>query len=126
MKKIVKLHWENYKQSEKGKEAIASFEKLTDSNTSVKDLYKLACKYNPEFFKNTNKKEEESLLKFLDYLDNTIGKLKEDVDKQNIDGAYVDYKGLACVLFGEDENMEFNGMYLGTLAKFYTMNYQKG
>ncbi len=108
MKKIIKLYWENYKQSEKGKEAIASFEKLTDSNTSVKDLYKLACKYNPEFFKNTNKKEEESLLKFLDYLDNTIGKLKEDVDKQNIDGAYVDYKGLACVLFGEDENMEFN------------------
>ncbi len=83
MKKIVKLHWENYKQSEKGKEAIASFEKLTDSNTSIKDLYKLACKYNPEFFKNTSKKEEGNLLKFLDYLDNTIGKLKEDIDKLN-------------------------------------------
>ena len=83
MKKIVKLHWENYKQSEKGKESIASFEKLTDSNTSIKDLYKLACKYNPEFFKNTSIKEEGYLLKFLDYLDNTIGKLKEDIDKQN-------------------------------------------
>ncbi len=107
MEKIIKLHWDNYKQSVRGKEILASFEKLTDSNTSVEDLYNIACRFNPDFFKNTSKREKENLLKFLDYLDNTVGEIKNEIDKLNQDGAYVDYKELACILFGETADTIF-------------------
>ena len=110
MKKIIKLNWDNYLNSPRGQEVISAFDKLTSSEASIEELYQLACRFNPDFFKNTGNKEKETTLKFLGYLDDEIGKIKEAIDKQNQDGAYVDYKGLACLLFSEDEETKFEDL----------------
>jgi hypothetical protein len=104
MNKIIKLHWNNYKNSDSGKEVIAAFEKLTDPNSSLEDLYKLAQRFDPEFFKNASKKEKNSSLKFLEYLDGEISDIKTEIDKINPGGAYVDFKSLSCIFFGKEED----------------------
>ena len=81
MKKIIKLQWNNYKNSDSGKEAIASFDKLTDPNTTIEELYQLACKYDPQWFKNTDANEMKEDLRFLNFLDMEVRNIKEEVDK---------------------------------------------
>lgn len=107
MKKIIKLHWNNYKDSDSGKAVIAEFDKLTDPNVSLEDLYQLASKFDTEFFKNTGANEKKQELEFLSYLDSEIQSIKVEIDKLNQEGAYVDYKTLSCVFFCDKEEMEF-------------------
>ena len=72
MKRIIKLHWNNYKNSDSGKEVIAAFDKLTDPNATVEELYELACRFNPECFKNTSSNEKNQLIQNLEYFDGFV------------------------------------------------------
>ena len=108
MKKIIKLLWNNYKNSDSGKEAIASFDKLTDPNTTIEELYQLACKYDPQWFKNTDANEMKEDLRFLNFLDMEVRNIKEEVDKLHPEGAYLDFRTISCIFFCDKEGMEFD------------------
>lgn len=56
MKKISQINWKRYKESESGKEAIALFEKICGSECTMEEVYAIAKRFNPEFFKNTSKR----------------------------------------------------------------------
>lgn len=107
MKKIIKIHWNNYKNSDSGKDVIEEFEKITDPNTSLEKLLQLACKFDPEFFKNTSANEKKQGIKFLEFLDNEIQDIRAEIDKLGQEGAYIDYKALSCIFFSENEDVEF-------------------
>lgn len=108
MKKIIKLHWNNYKNSDSGKEVIAEFEKLSAPDTSIEELLQLACKFDPEFFKNTSANEKKQILKFLESLNGEIQDIRSEIDELEQEGAYIDYKALSCIFFCENEEMEFD------------------
>lgn len=122
MKKIIKLHWNNYKNSDSGKEVIVAFEKLTDPNTTIEDLYQLACRFDPECFKNTGTNEKKQEINYLSYLDEEIQSIKLEVDKLNQEGAYVDYKTLSCFLFCDKEEMEFEDIPQATFKSVLGTN----
>lgn len=107
MKKIIKIHWNNYKNSDSGKDVIEEFEKITDPNTSLEKLLQLACKFDPEFFKNASANEKKQGIKFLEFLDNEIQDIRAEIDKLGQEGAYIDYKALSCIFFSENEDVEF-------------------
>ena len=107
MKKIIKLHWNNYKNSDSGKEAIVAFEKLTDPNATIEELYQLACRFDFECFKNTSAKEKRQELNYLTYLDNKIRKIRMDIDNSNLDSSSIDFKTLSYISIFDNVNMEF-------------------
>ncbi len=111
MKKIIKLHWNNYKNSDSGKEVIAAFDKLTDPNATVEELYELACRFDPECFKNSSKNEKKQDLEFLEYIVSIVQEIMHEVDKIVQDGDSIDYhalyKYLFCDIFCDDPDVPF-------------------
>ena len=89
MKKIIKLHWNNYKNSDSGKEVIAAFDKLTDPDATVEELYELACRFDPECFNNSSENEKKNDLKYLDFLDAEIREIKSEIECLRIIGYLV-------------------------------------
>lgn len=110
MKKIIKLHWNNYKNSDSGKDVIAAFDKLTNPNTTVEELYELACRFDPECFKNTSSKEKKQELEALGRIESDVQWIWEEINKLNQDGAYIDYKALSCILLNENVDEEFDSI----------------
>lgn len=108
MKKIIKLHWNNYKNSDSGKEVIAAFEKLTDPDATVEELYGLACRFDPEFFKNSSEDEKKRELKYLEFLDAELREIRTEIDKLGQKDAYIDYKALSCILFCNDIEAKYD------------------
>ena len=115
MKKIVKLHWNNYKNSDSGKEVIAAFDKLTDPDATVEDLYELACRFDPECFNNSSENEKKNDLKYLDFLDSEIREIRSEIDKLGQEGAYIDYKALSCFLFCNDIEAKYDDIPQATI-----------
>ena len=107
MKKIIKLHWNNYKNSDSGKEVIATFDKLTDPNSSLEDLYLLACRFNPKVFKNISVKEKKQELKVLAFFDGEIKFIRTEFDKLNLEG-YPDFKFITSFLINGNNNDEID------------------
>ena len=107
MKKIIKLHWNNYKNSDSGKEAIADFDKLTDPNSSMEELLQLAYKYDHECFKNSNKIEKDQEIQFLNYLNTQIQNICSEIDELKQEDVHIDYKALSCIFFCDNEEMGF-------------------
>ena len=100
MKRIIKLHWNNYKNSDSGKEVIAAFDKLTDPNATVEELYELACRFNPECFKNTSSNEKNQLIQNLEYFDGFVREKRNDFDRIKPDGeGYISFEGITAMLF---------------------------
>ena len=110
MNKIIKLHWNNYKSSDSGKEVIAEFEKLTSPEITVEELYDLACRFDPEFFKNTSEKEKEYFLNLIEQFDGDIFDIKQEFDKQFPEGGTIDYKAISYLLFSAEEEKDFEDM----------------
>lgn len=57
MKKISKNNWERYKKSPEGQNAIAQFEKMLSTDSSVDEIVEVAQQFAPEYFKNLGKKD---------------------------------------------------------------------
>lgn len=108
MKKIVKLHWNNYLNSDSGKEVVAAFDKLTTPDASMEELLQLACRFNPEFFRNISTNEKKRILNYLDFMNEEIKGIYSEIEKLNREGAYIDYKGLSCIFFCENDDMGFD------------------
>ena len=115
MKKIIKLHWNNYKNSDSGKEVIAAFDKLTDPDATLEELYELACRFDPECFNNSSDNEKKNDLKYLDFLDAEIREIKSEIDKLGQEGAYIDYKALSCILFCNDIEAKYDDIPQATI-----------
>lgn len=81
MKKISKINWERYKDSDSGKEAIALFERVCDRECPMEEVYAVAKRFNPEFFKNTSKKEEKKYLEILAYFNEL---LRDNLNEDNL------------------------------------------
>jgi hypothetical protein len=78
MNKIIKLHWNNYLNSDSGREVVAAFDKLTDPNATMEELLQLAFRFDPEFFRNTSSNERNQELGFLDFFNRFEKNLEED------------------------------------------------
>lgn len=78
MKKISKSNWERYKKSPEGQEVIALFNHITTPKATVEDMLAVIKRFNPEFSRNTSKKEEQQELAILTDFDNL---LKENLPK---------------------------------------------
>ena len=107
MNKIIKLHWNNYLNSDSGREVVAAFDKLTDPNATMEELLQLAFRFDPEFFRNTSSNERNQELGFLDFFNNEIQNIRLEIDKLEQEGSYIDYKTLSSIFFCENEEMEF-------------------
>ena len=107
MNKIIKLHWNNYLNSNSGKEVVAAFDKLTDPNATMEELLQLAFRFDPEFFRNTSTNERNQELGFLDFFNNEIQNIRSEIDKLEQEGSYIDYKTLSSIFFCENEDMDF-------------------
>jgi len=108
MKKIVKLHWNNYLNSDSGKEVVAAFDKLSAPDASMEELLQLACRFNPEFFRNISTNERKRILNYLDFMNEEIKGIYSEIEKLNREGAYIDYKSLSCIFFCENDDMGFD------------------
>ena len=80
MKKISKINWNRYKESESGKKAIALFDKIASDECTMKEIFEVAKKYNPQLFSNLSKKEEENELAILDSLNDLFSAISTDED----------------------------------------------
>ena len=109
MKKISKMQWENYKNSPRGKQVIAEFEKLYKENVPIEEILALCKKYDPQYFINLGKKEErEHGLRTLHLFDEVINDAKKDFTFENNED-YVNFyldETLHAVLPEEDINEE--------------------
>lgn len=115
MKKIIKLHWNNYKNSDSGKEVIAAFDKLTDTDATVEELYELACRFDPEWFRNSSESDRKRDLKYLEFLDAEFQEIRSEIDKLGQEGAYIDYKALSCILFCNDIEAKYDDIPQATI-----------
>lgn len=59
MKKISQINWNRYKDSEEGRKAIALFERICSSECTTDEMYEVAKKYDPEFFRNMGERDEK-------------------------------------------------------------------
>lgn len=89
MKKISKINWNRYKESENGKQAIQEFEKLVNGELTPEQLYQVFSKYNPEFTNNFGKKEIEFAINetgmFQDILSDLLDQNDDNRDISAID-----------------------------------------
>lgn len=106
MKKISQINWKRYKESESGKEAIALFEKICGSECTMEEVYAIAKRFNPEFFKNTSKREEQKLVEAFGYYDDLLGNsLTEENLPKTGDECVNFFMTLTHYLTTEDEHM---------------------
>ena len=110
MKKISKIQWNNYKNSDAGKKAIADFGKLLDPNATIEEFYELAFKYNPEFFKNRSPKEKKEELDVLNFYDSFVYSIRLSIEKE-MNGDEIDYGPLyqmiSTILISEDAESKY-------------------
>lgn len=78
MKKISKTTWTRYKDSAEGKDVLALFEKILSSETTAEEMLEIAKRFDPEFFRNTSKKEMAQLTDRLDFFMNALGDILSD------------------------------------------------
>lgn len=108
MKKISQTQWTRYKNSNEGKKAIALFEKAKTNEFTYEDMLDLAKTYDPESFKNSSEREDESMLQLLAIFDETVGTMLSGDVKIVERKDYIDfYHSLMEVLTPEDESQTF-------------------
>lgn len=104
MKKISKINWNRYKESQQGKETIALFENLCCGECSMEEILSIAKRFDPEFFKNYSKKEEQGLIEAFAYYEDLIGSSLPDEDMLQTGESWVNYfNSLSAFLAGKDE-----------------------
>ena len=72
MKKISMINWNRYKESNAGKESISMFSHIFTSGCTMEEILNVAKRFNPEFFKNTDSKDDELMGSILSYYNNFI------------------------------------------------------
>lgn len=137
MKKILKTNWERYKNSSEGQEVIAAFNRITTPECTPEDMLAIIKRFNPEFSKNTSKKEEEQQLKALIFYDNIVKDYlpKSDSEWDNIKHGEL-FGALTHHFAVEDENVSIfdapqigfkkilsNNIFLSTVLSSYMPEY---
>ena len=117
MKKISKINWERYKNSQEGQSAIAQFEQMLSTNSSVDEIVEIAKRYNPEYFKNLGKKD---MIKFKEGLNGYGAFYGDEIHKEkNLDfetmGDYADFQirfftNTLTYLTTEDSSVTFDDL----------------
>ena len=106
MKTILKTNWERYKKSSEGKEVIALFNHLTTPEATVEDMLEMIKRFNPEFSKNTSKKEEQQQLEALTFYNNLVKEILPKSESEWDNFKHGDFFGvLTHCLAVEDENV---------------------
>jgi hypothetical protein len=98
MKKISKTTWNRYKESAESKEVFALFEKIKSPESTAEEILEIAKRFNPQYFRNTSKKEMTQLTDSLNFflsdleqiLSNEEIKLEEGKDFVNFYFNYLD------------------------------------
>ena len=72
MKKISKINRELYQNSDKGKDAIKAFKKLSEPECSFDEMVNILARFNPDFFSNTSKKEMDEYVATLQDIDEIL------------------------------------------------------
>ena len=108
MKKISKLDWGNYIESPKGKETVSTFDKLTNSETSLEELFELIQLFDSAYCKNTSPKEKQQCIECLGYYNEEINSIISEIDELKNEGTYLDYKALSCILLADSEEQEID------------------
>lgn len=87
---------------------IAAFDKLTDPNATIEELYDLACRFNPEWFKNTSENEKKKELNFLGFIDAELREIRTEIERFGQEGVYLDYKALSGIFFCNNIEAKFD------------------
>lgn len=103
MKKISQISWKRYKESPEGKAAIDLFGKIYCQDVTMEDIFQISKLYNPEFFKNASKKEEQACLSAFAYYDDIVGSvLEDDIKFENGDDYVIFFEYLSSLLSSDD------------------------
>jgi len=87
MRKISKINWNRYKESESGKATIELFNKLSSEECSHEFMIELIKRFDPQFMHNCGAKEIDCLKETLSYHDENLNRIlsQEDVVFESID-----------------------------------------
>ena len=91
MKKILKTNWERYKNSPEGKEVIEMFNHLTTPEATPEDMYEVIKRFDPEYTRNSSKKEEKRMIEMIHTYDNFICKSFPQKEEELNDFSFGDY-----------------------------------
>jgi hypothetical protein len=110
MKKVSQTTWKRYKESSEGKKVIALFEKLYSKDCSIKEMFDVAQRFDPEFFNNFGEKEIKVCLRTLDFFDQEISGLLsgEEVELKKDDDYRAVYSHLLHSLTSDNPNEKFD------------------
>lgn len=109
MKKISQINWKRYKESESGKEAIALFDKVCDPECTIEEVYTIAKRFNPEFFRNESKEETQRSIESFAYFNKLLyNNLTEENVPQTGEEAFNFFLFLSHFLATEDEEVSID------------------
>ncbi len=106
MKKISQIQWNRYKESDSGKEAIALFEKLCNSQCTMGEIYAIAERFNPEFFKNISKKEMYAMVSAMSSFNDLVFDILDNVDYPKTGDEFADiYMEITHIITTNDDKI---------------------
>lgn len=106
MKKVTETsNWKRYKETD-GKEVIAMFNHLTTPEATIEDMLNVIKRFDPEFARNTSKKEEKRQIEILTFYNNLIKANIPQTEEEWKDFNHGTFFGwLTHYLAVEDENV---------------------
>ena len=109
MKKISKINWKRYKESKSGKEAITLFDRICDSACSMEEIYAVAERFNPDYFKNLGESEKKVAINNLTYYKRLLdGYFEGKSLPESEDGCIELFMSLSSILTTKSEYMEID------------------
>lgn len=108
MRKISKINWNRYKESNAGKDSISMFSRIFTSYCTMDEILDVAKRFNPEFFKNTNSKDDELMANILSYYNDFIfDNLKDRSYPETIDDFVEFYHRISKLLVTDNEELAY-------------------
>ena len=108
MKPISKMDWGNYKNSPQGKDTLMTFDRLTNPDTPLEDLFELVCLFDTEYSKNLSPKENLQCIDGLAYYDEEINSIIAEFEDLKDEGVCIDFTFLSHLLLADEAEQEFN------------------
>lgn len=114
MKKISMINWNRYKESNAGKESISMFSHIFTSGCTMEEILNVAKRFNPEFFKNTDSKDDELMGSILSYYNNFIfNNIKDIKYPESIDEFIEFYHRISTLLVTDNEELAYENIPQG-------------
>lgn len=108
MKKISKLQWNLYKESEHGKDTIALFKSIYEEGCTPEETLEIIRRFNPQYMGSTDKKFVNSFANVLNMYDDSINNILPDLEIETVADCHEFYKKLLAAFFFEDDEVTYD------------------